>query len=122
MRILPLLRLTESITSYRVATYQGQPIPASLRPGGKGHRSTLPPSPQGTFKDEIGTVKVSRSWLQARLSSVNWSVLVPLQQTGLQKKAQPGNSIFSSRSWPITSILTLGWDAFMPYRQIAPTP
>lgn len=75
MRIL-LLQLAGSVKIYKVATCYVQYIPASLGPGDKGQSSTIPSSPQWTFiKDEIGTVKVPRSWLQALLSLVNWHVV-----------------------------------------------
>lgn len=91
MRIL--LQLAMSVSIYRVATCYDRHLPASLGEGDKGHSFTIPSS-QLTFKDKIGTVKVPRSWLQALLSLGNWSVIGPLEHTGLQKKPQPGNSIF----------------------------
>lgn len=92
MRIL-LLQLAVSVSIYRVATCYDQHIPASLGHGDKGHSFTIPSS-QLTFKDEIGTVKVPRSWLQALLSLGNWSVIGPLEHTGLQKKPQPAIAPF----------------------------
>lgn len=58
-----------------------------------------------------------RSWLQALLSLVNWNVLAPWQQTGLQKKPQPGNSIFSPRSCPTASVFTSGGSTLLPCGQ-----